>query len=80
MEGVKFIMYGYNNNREADIALYIGNYVRQYGMVPSIGNMINDLGFLYVMASGAYIIQLIILGMLNPSYLTAQPLLVKKNN
>jgi hypothetical protein len=42
--------------------------------------MINDLGFLYVMASGAYIIQLIILGMLNPSYLVAQPMLAMKSN
>jgi len=73
-------MYGYNSSREADIALYIGNYVRKNGYVPSIGNMINDLGFLYVMASASYIIQLIILGMLNPSYLTAQPLLAAKNN
>ncbi|MBQ7428226.1 MAG: hypothetical protein IJV29_01035 [Butyrivibrio sp.] len=73
-------MYGYNNDREADIALYIGNFVRRTGYVPTVGNMINDLGFLYVMASGAYIIQLIILGMLNPSYLVAQPMLSMKSN
>ncbi|MCR4924238.1 MAG: hypothetical protein K5931_09565 [Lachnospiraceae bacterium] len=53
---------------QTEIATFIGNYIRKYGVVPTIGNVVQAKGFMMVMVNLNYILGLVNTGMINTSF------------
>ena len=54
---------------ESEIAIFVGNHIRRYGSVPTLGNLIQEKGFIMVMINMHYILGLINAGMIRLSFM-----------
>ncbi|MCR5734129.1 MAG: hypothetical protein K6G22_05910 [Lachnospiraceae bacterium] len=61
---------------ESEIAIFVGNHIRKYGSVPTLGNLIQEKGFLMVMINMRYIMGLIYAGMIRLSFMPEAQLLI----
>ncbi|MCR5108230.1 MAG: hypothetical protein K6B28_08695 [Lachnospiraceae bacterium] len=57
-----------DSSLQTEIATFIGNYIRKNGVVPTIGNVVQEKGLMMVMINMNYIMGLANTGMITTSF------------